>query len=143
MQTRIILIPLFSEMVLTTNGTPVSPVFFDIPSGKVKPLLPYAVGLTLYSLTEGESGPTGNDVEWNVMVWSGYNRNHELPNSFPLVTAGTHINANGPLRHAPINVNTSFMLESRLQVMAQNRLTVAGPKTLIVGATLAVETVGM
>ena len=140
MQTRTILIPLFREMQLATDGT-TAPIYFDLNAEKFRALLPYAISLTLYSLTEGENAT--NDVEWNVVFRSGFDRNHETGDINKLESAGTQINANGSKRHSAFSDATKFMLESRLQVSAQNKAGVSGVRTVVVGGVLAVETVGM
>lgn len=140
MQTKILLVPLFRNLVLSTDGTS-TPIYFDVDSERIRMLLPYAAGLTLYSLTEGENAT--NDVEWNVVFRSGFDRNHETADINKLESAGTHINANGAKRHTAFTDTTKFLLESRLQVSAQNRSGVSGLRTITVSAVLAVETVGM
>jgi hypothetical protein len=133
MQTRTILIPLF-------RGTS-TPIYFDVVAEKFRSLLPYAVSVTLHSLTEGENAT--NDVEWNVVFRSGFDRNHESGDINKLESAGTQINANGSKRHTAFSDATKFMLESRVQVLAQNRAGVSGVRTVVVSAVVAVETVGM
>lgn len=140
MQTRTILLPLFREMALSTDGS-TTPVYYDIPSEKFKSLLPYVVGLTLHSLTEGEN--LTNDLEWNVVFRSGFDRNHETTDINKLDTGANQINTNGSLRSAAFTTLSKFMLESRLQVSAQNRTGVSGLRTVTVSAVLAIETIGV
>jgi hypothetical protein len=139
-QTKIFLIPLFRELSLSTDGTS-NPVYYDINSEKFRAALPYAVSLTLYSLTEGE--PATNDVEWNVVFRSGFDRNHETTDINKLNAAANQINANGSLRSAAFTDISKFLLESRLQVSAQNKAGVSGLRTITTSAVLAVETIGM
>ncbi len=142
MQTKIILVPLFRELPVTTDGT-TNPVYTDlpVPSDRIRSLLPYAVSLTLYSLTEGMPGT--NDVEWNVVFRSGFDRGHETTDVNKLDAAGTQINANGSKRHAAFTDLSKFLLESRLQVSARNKVGVSGQRTVLASGVLAVETVGM
>lgn len=133
--------PLFRELILNTDGT-ATPIYYDLNCEKIRLLLPFAVSLTLYSLTEGEN--VTNDVEWNVVFRAGFDRNHETATVNKLdPTAVTQINANGSLRSIAFTDVTKFLLESRLQVSAQNRSGVSGLRSITVSAVLAVETIGM
>lgn len=49
MQTKIILIPLFRRLPVSTDGT-ATPVYYDLKQDVFKGILPYAVSLTLHSL---------------------------------------------------------------------------------------------
>ncbi len=139
MQSKIILIPLFRDMILTTDGS-VTPVIYDLNAPKFRNALPYAASLTLYSLTVGENAT--NDVEWNVGFFSGFDRSREFAPVEKLVTSpATGINANGSVRHAPYNTLSKFNLESRLVVMAQNRSGASGQLSVVASAVLAIETV--
>ena len=84
-----------------------------------------------------------NDVEWNVVFRSGFDRDHETTDINKLEASATQINTNGSKRHAVFNDLTKFLVESRLQVSAQNRTGVSGLRTITVNGILAVDTVGM
>lgn len=142
MQSKTILIALCHELPITTDGT-VNPVYTDlpVPSERIRSLLPYAVSLTLYSLTQGMPGT--NDAEWNAVFRSGFNRDHETTDANKLEPGVNQINANGSKRHAAFTDLSKFLLESRLQLSAQNKTGVSGQRTVLVSAVLAVETVGM
>lgn len=139
MQTKIILIPLFRRVQLFTNGT-TTPVWIDIPNERFRGILPFAVGLTLYTLTEGANATI--DCEWNVGFWSGFDRDHGQAAIIPI--AASWLATNGSIKAAAYTTTANFNLnlESRLQAGARNRATVSGLQTIFGSAVLAVETVG-
>jgi hypothetical protein len=142
MQTKIILIPLFKDREVSTGGND-QPVYYDLDIARFKAILPYAVSLTLYTLTVG--APSANEFEWNVVFNSGFDRDHEITAGSPsFKLLGTNISANGPGKSAtPYTTLANFMLESRLAIMAKNKDMLSGVRTARCSAVLAVETVGM
>ena len=84
---------------------------------------------------------SGNELEWNVQLRSGFDRDHEL--SSPILLDAAVITADGSLRHAAVPASASFLLETRAEVTVKNKSMVTGVRSATVSGVLAVETVGV
>lgn len=138
-RTKTILIPCCARLTASTDGT-TTPVYYDLDVPEFRLILPYADGLTLYSLTEG--APANNEFEWNLVFRSGHDRHHETAD-INKIGPTAHISTSGSARHSAFTDTTKFLLESRLQISVNNKTGVSGVRSATISAVLAVQTVGM
>ncbi len=94
---RIRIFPLFHKLRLFTAADDSTKVYVDLNVPGISDILPQAEQVWLASLTEQMPGT--NDVQWNVVIVPGYDREHEAT-EFKLDVTATDINTNGPLRSA-------------------------------------------
>ena len=140
-QTKLVLLPLCTALLVPTNGdsTALSYTFYDLDIPGFKGILPYAVGLTVYYLTEG--APQNDEYEWNLVFRSGFDRHHETADIIAL--SSSNITSNGSGKTSAYTTVSKFLLESRLQIRANNKTGTSGVRTAKISAVLAVETIGM
>lgn len=135
----IILVPLFQDLLLTTNGTPLSKLVMDLKVPRFTNLLPQSQAMFLITDTGGL--PSSGVVQWNVAFHSGFDRNHEKSGG-PFDIAAAPLNIDGAFRSAEYTTTANFLLESRLQLWWQNDSGVNGPKTFRASAVLGLRMYG-
>lgn len=94
MRTKIVLITLFKNLQVATDGTDVA-IYLDLDSTEFKSLLAYASSITLHSLTFG--APGSNEFEWNIVFRSGFDANHETAD-INKIGPSANISTNGAAR---------------------------------------------
>ena len=124
--------PLFTGLMVTTNGAALSPSTLGIPLPQLSRALQQSRGLCIVGLTELVAGA---DFEWNIGLISGFTRNNENAR-FNIATANFNATALGGVRSPELVDLTKLLLESRLQLWYQNAAGVNGPRTARISAVL-------
>jgi hypothetical protein len=129
---RIILLPLFPQTRLATDGSTTA-IYVDLAAPRFERVLPYAEGLTLYTLTLNRT----TSFEWNIVFRSGFNLIND-DGSINKLGPGANIVANGSVRHTEFTDAAKFNLESRLQILLKNT-TGTAIESATCGAALAIK----
>lgn len=138
-QTRRHVVSLFQHFRLNTNGVAGSAgvyAYIDLDVPALGRLLILAEELTIVHVQSG--GPTGNELEWNIELIPGYDRNNEKP-AVALVPAD--IVADGTNRNAAYTVTADFLPTGRLRIRHKNKNTISGVRSALIGAYLLVTTI--
>jgi hypothetical protein len=138
MKSRLVLIPLFKDLRIVTDPNAAVTSYIELDTPSFTHLLPHAEALALHSLTVG--APTGDDLEWNVVLVPGFDRSHEIAEI--KLGPSANITANGAARHPPYSTINDFLLEGRLRLLYKNAAGVTTAQSASVSAVLAVLTVG-
>lgn len=136
-RSRLILIPLFQQLRLVTDGQANTFVHTDLDAPEFRHLLPHADTVTLFFNTEARSSP---EFAWTVHFASGYSRSTQ-GNLIPLGAEITSLGS-GRMDYATI---PNFNLDSRLVVSCKNKSgsTSSAFEWGVVSATLGVRTFGI
>ena len=139
MRARVLLLPLFRDLRLTTDGAALdaTPLVQDLDIPGFVGLLPQCESIWLITLTEGRT----SGFQWNVVLRSGFTRQWESSAIKLGPSLTTNINTNGSVVHTPYSTVTSFSLESRLQ-LTWNNTTAGAFDSGRVSAVLACKTYG-
>lgn len=135
---RVILIPLFRDMSVATNGSPLSKTTLDLDVPRVRELLPHAEAIFLIVNTGGL--PTAAVVDWNVAFISGFGREHVPPSAVDISSSAFDVD--GAKRSAEYTTLTNFLPDTRLQAWWRNASGVNGPKSAALSAILGVRLFG-
>ncbi len=93
---------------------------------------------SLELITLQKNGPPANELEWNVGMIPGFDRDNEV--ATPIALASGDINANDvPTRQTPITSQGSFLPHSRLRLRVRNKANTAGVRSALVSAILLVK----
>lgn len=132
---RIILIPLFKGLRMTTDGVSLSETVYSLDVPRFKGLLPQAEQLILHFLTVGRTA----NFEWTVFVIPGFDRDHEAT---PFNLNGANfISSAGPGR-VEYGTTTSFLLDGRIEARCRNASGASGVNSAMTSAVLGVKTWG-
>jgi hypothetical protein len=134
---RIQLIPLFRNLAVVTEGTATTKTTLALDVPAFTSILPHAEALFLIVCTDGVASGV---VDWNVGVYSGFDRDHQPANATDI--ASPALGTAGSFRSDPYTALSSFVLESRLQLWWANKLGVSGVRNPILSAVLGVRLYG-
>jgi len=132
---------LFDKLRVVTagvGGTTPPYLYVDLNVPGLSQAVLVALALELITLQHGAAGSgNGTDLEWNIELIPGYDRDNELA-AVPLL--GTDIHANDtPARSGPYTTMTNFLPHSRMRLRFRNAANVSGVQSAILGATLLVK----
>ena len=135
-QPRRKVISLFQNFRLNTTGVTgaggvYSYIDLDVPG--LNGVLIYAEELAIEHLQVG--GPAAGELEWNIELVPGYDRNNEKA-AVALVAAD--INADGTNRNTGYTTLADFMTNGRLRIRHKNKNTVTGVRSALISAYLLV-----
>jgi len=137
MSTRYRIFPLFTKLRIATPGTTGAGgvyTYIDLDVQGLSQAVLTADSLELITL---QKGANGNDLEWNVELIGGYDRDNEVT-AIPL--SATDINTNdAPVRAAAVTSVANFLPHSRLRIRVKNRNSVTGVNSALVSAVLLVK----
>ena len=131
---------LFDKLRVVTDGaTGVNGVYayVDLNVPGLSQAVLVALALELITLQHGAAGTGGENLEWNVELISGYDRDNELP-AVPVVGTDIHTN-DTPARSGPYTTMTSFLPHARLRLRFKNKSGINGVQSAILSATLLVK----
>ena len=117
---------------LASDGTQTA-IYVDLTAPRFARVLPYAEGLTLYSLTLNRTA----NFEWNIVFRSGFDTIND-DGAINKLGPAANIVANGSVRHTEFTDTAKFNLESRLQILLKNGAGTA-IESATCGAALAVK----
>lgn len=135
-RSRLILIPLFKGLQMTTEGTPLTETVFNLDPREFQGLLPHAEQLILYYNTVGRTSA----FEWSVFLVPGFDRDHE---GQALNLFGSNFIASAGPGRAEYGTTSSFQLFGRLEARCRNATGANGVNAAVTSAVLGVKTVGM
>ncbi len=138
-QPRIRVFHLFHKVRLWTAANDSTKVYVDLNVPGFANILPEAEQMWLASLTEQMPGT--NDVQWNLVVVPGYDRDNEAA-EFRMDVTATDINANGPLRSALVVASAAFLPHARLRAYAIGKNGNTAIKSCLASAALYVQLFG-